>query len=302
MLADSIAAERPDLVVFGKTPYAWHAADLVADARVPSILVCQGAWAAELSTRIGGADLLSQLRRVGRIVAVANHMVTPLHRLGLTNVSVVPNGVDLARFAPRRKDKALMRHLSLGPGDVVVLHASNLVEVKRPLDIARVAELVVTSAPELAFVIVGEGRERTSLERLCREAGVGDRFRFTGWVEHARMPDYLNLADVVVMTSESEAMPLAYLEAQACGRALVASDIAASREVIVDGQSGLLFRVGDIADLAAKILLPARDAGLRRALEENARRAVRAHDVRRAVTAHLAIAAEVAGQASARVA
>ena len=215
-------------------------------------------------------------------------------------VQRIPNAVP--KLAPRRKDEALMRHLSVEPGDVVVLHASNLVEVKRPLDIARVAELVVTSAPELAFVIVGEGRERTSLERLCREAGVGDRFRFTGWVEHARMPDYLNLADVVVMTSESEAMPLVYLEAQACGRALVASDIAASREVIVDGQSGLLFRVGDIADLAAKILLPARDAGLRRALEENARRAVRAHDVRRAVTAHLAIAAEVAGQASARVA
>jgi len=297
LLTDSIATERPDVVVFGKTPYAWHAADLVAAARLPSVLVCQGAWAAELPARIGGADLLTQLRRrVSRIVAVANHMVMPLKRLGLTNVSPVPNGVDLARFAPRCKDGTLLRRLALTPADVVVLHASNLVEVKRPLDVARSAELAVASAPELAYVIVGEGCGRTSLEKICQAAGMVDRFRFTGWVEHAKMADYLNLADIVVMTSDSEALPLVYLEAQACGRVLVTSDIPASREVVVDGQNGLLFRMGDVAALAARVLLAGRDEGLRREIGENARQAVRAYDVRRSVAAHLAIVTEVAAQ------
>lgn len=296
LLIDLILAERPDVVVFGKTPYAWHAADLVADAGLPSVLVCQGAWATELPGRAGAADLLAQLRRVTRIVAVANHMVAPLQELGLTNVSAVPNGVDLVRFAPRPKDGALLRRLGLTSTDVVVLHASNLVEAKRPLDLARSAELALATAPELAYVVVGEGRGRAPLEQACRAAGVHDRFRFTGWVQHATMADYLNLADLVVMTSESEGLPLVHLEAQACGRVLVASDIPASREVVVDGRTGLLFRTGDVAELVARILLAARDARLRRAIGEHARREACAHDVRRSVAAHLAIVSAVVAQ------
>jgi len=80
------------------------------------------------------------------------------------------------------------------------------------------------------------------------------------------------------------------------GRVLVTSDIPASREVVVDGQNGLLFRMGDVAALAARVLLAGRDEGLRREIGENARQAVRAYDVRRSVAAHLAIVTEVAAQ------
>jgi glycosyltransferase involved in cell wall biosynthesis len=294
LVAESIASERPDVVVFGKTPYAWHAADLVAAAKVPSVLVCQGAWAAELATRVGATDLLEQLRRVSRVVTVADHMILPLHRLGLANVSAIPNGVDLTRFAPRGKNGILLQRLGLTTSDVVVFHASNLVEAKRPLDIVRSAQLVLSRAPEFAYVIAGDGYGRAAVEEACHAAGVIDRFRFTGWLEHADIAEYMNLADIVVMTSESEALPLVYLEAQACGKVLVASDIPASREVIVDGQNGLLFHVGDTAALTASILQLGQDADLRRAIGDNARRTVGARDVGRTVAAHLAVVADVA--------
>jgi glycosyltransferase involved in cell wall biosynthesis len=58
------------------------------------------------------------------------------------------------------------------------------------------------------------------------------------------VPDYINLADVVVMPSEREGQSLVYLEAQACGKLIVASDIPAAREVITDGETGLLFERG----------------------------------------------------------
>jgi glycosyltransferase involved in cell wall biosynthesis len=56
------------------------------------------------------------------------------------------------------------------------------------------------------------------------------------------MPDYINLADIVVMPSAAETQALVYLETQACARLLLASDIPGAREVIVDGETGLLFR------------------------------------------------------------
>jgi glycosyltransferase involved in cell wall biosynthesis len=294
LLGDSIASARPDIVVFGKTPYAWHAADLVAAANLPSLLVCQGAWAADLPGRAGAPDLLGQLRLVDRIVTVAKHMVEPLQGLGLANVSAVPNGIDLERFAPRRDDGSLRRRLGLTLADVVVVHASNLVEAKRPLDVVRAAALARSAAPELAFVIVGDGRGRAPLEDFCRSADLVDRVRFTGWVEHEKMADYLNLADIVVMTSESEALPLIYLEAQACGRALVASDIPASREVIVHGETGLLFPMGDIPELLSRLLAVARDPVLRRGIGAKAREAAAVHDLNRTVADYLEIVAQLA--------
>jgi glycosyltransferase involved in cell wall biosynthesis len=294
LLCDFINTARPDIVVFGKTPYAWHAADLAATASLPNLLVCQGAWAAELPARPGALDLLHQLRLVDQIVTVARHMVVPLRQLGFTNVSAVPNGVDLTRFAPRPKDASLLSRLGLTPADVVVLHASNFVEAKRPLDIARSATQVMSVAPDLVYLIVGDGRGRPAVQAFCQTARLSHRFRFTGWVEHAKMADYLNLADIVVMTSESEALPLIYLEAQACGRVLIASDIPASREVVIDGQTGVLFSTGDLPQLARKILAVSRDEDRRRAIGEKARQAASAHDLNRTVAGHLEIMGKLA--------
>ena len=65
---------------------------------------------------------------------------------------------------------------------------------------------------------------RAPMEARCRELGIADRVRFEGgWVEHADMPGYLRVADIGVMPSEHEGMPLVYLETQASGRLLVAS-------------------------------------------------------------------------------
>src|SRR6202166_991101 len=88
------------------------------------------------------------------------------------------------------------------------------------------------------------------------------------------------------MPSESEGMALAYLEAQACGRLLLASDIAAAREAIIDGETGMLFRKGDIGDLSAKTLDAAREPKLRERIGRKARRRVAARNLERFVGAY----------------
>jgi hypothetical protein len=73
-------------------------------------------------------------------------------------------------------------------------------------------------------------------------------------MDYAEVPRYLNLADLVVTPSETEGLSRVYLETQACGRVLIASDIPAAREVVEPGHTGLLFPRGDPAALAAAIL------------------------------------------------
>src|SRR5581483_4211837 len=182
--------------------------------------------------------------------------------------------VDPAHFAPRPRDAALARALGIRDDDLVVAHLSNLKPWKRPLDLVASAALTLPSNPRLLYLVVGDGPLRAAMEDACRRAALTERFRFVGWVDHEHVPAYLSLADLVVMPSHAEARALVYLETQACGRLLLASDVPAAREVIVDGKTGLLFEQGSLADLAAQTLRAAADPDLRARVGAAARRSI----------------------------
>src|SRR4029434_2172973 len=128
--------------------------------------------------------------------------------------------------------------------------ASQIRPIKRPLDIVRSARDVLRRNPRVLYLIVGEGMSREKIGGLAAQCGVIERFRFQPFVDNAVMPRYMNLADLVVMPSEREGLSRVYLEAQACAKTLLASDIPGAREAVTHGETGLLFRRGDIDDLA----------------------------------------------------
>ena len=148
------------------------------------------------------------------------------------------------------------------------------------------AREVVRREPRATYIVVGDGDCREQMEAECRRLGILDHFRFVGWVDHERVADYINLADAVVMPSETEGVALVYLETQACGRLLIASDIPGAREAVTDGETGLLFRMGDTADLTRKILLAADDPALRERIGRTARARVKVHDLEHFVAAY----------------
>ncbi len=274
----AVAEARPDVVIVGRGLFVWHVADLAVAEAIPFIVLIQDSsivsGLAKAYSALVREKLLAQFRQARCIVAVANHLGVAMQGLGFAAVKVVPNAVDHHKFAPRPKDPALLEVLGIGLNQAIVLHASNLRPAKRPLDLIESAEQVLRHGAQVAYVIVGDGPYRPKMEEECRRRGLERQFRFVGWVDHDRMPDFINLADAVVLPSEREGLALAYLETQACGKLLIASDIPAAREVIDDGETGLLFRKGDIADLSEKTLLMLGDGPLRTALGERARRSI----------------------------
>jgi glycosyltransferase involved in cell wall biosynthesis len=277
-LREAIAAERPDAVLIGREIYGLHVTPIVRAEGIPSLLISHagplvaiagGTWPAE-QTRL----LLEALAQVDLIIAPAHHWSETLRYLGLSRIRVIQNPVDLVRFAPSSADSALARRLGLTPSDVVVVHASNLQAVKRPMDLVVSAERALRQEPRLMYLVVGDGPERESMVRACQGLGIRQRFRFVGWVDHRDMPSFLNLADIVVMMSEHETQALVYLEAQACGRTLLVSDVPGAREVVRDGDTGVLFQTGDAAELANLTLKLAGAAAWRAELGRNARAAV----------------------------
>ena len=190
---------------------------------------------------------------------------------------MVPNPVDTYCFHPAVPSAAMREKLAIGEHDVVVTHASNLKALKRPLDIVLAAQAGLERAEQLLFVIAGEGACRDEMLAECSARRLVDRFRFPGWLAYDHMPELMCSSHMVVMPSEAECQALVYLEAQACARTLIASDIPAAREVIDHGLSGLLFPVGDVQALSETILACAGDPKLRRALGARARERAQAH-------------------------
>jgi glycosyltransferase involved in cell wall biosynthesis len=297
MLGRLIDHARPDLLVMGQETFAWSVPEVAQTQALPSVLLAHGAPSRTILDGTYPADLAAELltryRTASLIVAVAAHWAARLRTLGLVPVETIPNPVDLDLFAPRPKDRSLARDLDIPQDAIVVAHIAHIKPVKRPMDVVAAAELALPSNPRLVFVLVGEGECRAAMEAACHAKGIGSRVRFVGWVPHARVPAYMGLADLVVLPSEHETQALVCLETQACGRVIVASDLPGAREVIADGETGLLFRKGDAADLARVLLRAAANPRLRAAIGRRARARVRAHALPKTVAAYAAALARV---------
>jgi glycosyltransferase involved in cell wall biosynthesis len=281
---------RPALVVIGRETVAGPVLNLCQEYRLPSLLIVHGSptWGLLQGSYPEAAkqQVLDSFRQVDGIVTIAHHLAEILRKCGIAQVDIIPNIADPVRFRPEAKDRQLLHNLGLTPEQIVVGYFSALKPRKRPFDIIASAERVLKAHAQVGYLIGGEGPCREEMMTLGRQKGIADRFRYVGEIDHRQMPQYLNLADIVVSPSEREGAPLVYREAQACGRVLLASDIPAAREAIVDGETGLLFRTGDIADLTAKILTLVANQGLRQTIGEKARAAVAPQTLQRWIRAY----------------
>jgi glycosyltransferase involved in cell wall biosynthesis len=150
-------------------------------------------------------------------------------------ITVLRNGVDLDRFAPRNRARIRTR---LGLAGPVWLTVGHLVELKG-IDIVIEA---LAQVPDTTLLIAGEGSEERKLRQLVERLGLGARVRFVGAIPHAELCEYYNAADAMVLASSREGMPNVVLEAMACGTPVVATAVGGIPELITDPVAGELMR------------------------------------------------------------
>lgn len=181
--------------------------------------------------------MLPMALRAERLVALNDLVVSELESAGVAPDRIVriPNGVEL-------DDETR----SYRPGTATsVLYVGRLHRQKAVDDLLRaVAGLVQNPIGEgLELTIVGDGPERRSLEMLAAQLGLGHRVHFEGEIDN--VTPYLYRADLLVLPSRAEGLSNTLLEAMSTGLPVVASNIAANRELIEHGVNGLLYSVGD---------------------------------------------------------
>ncbi|MCW5977704.1 MAG: glycosyltransferase family 4 protein [Bryobacteraceae bacterium] len=293
---------RPDVVVSGHETLAGAVIDPAHAKGLPCALLLRGSPTWQIVTGVYPERLtaryLELFRRADVVIAVGDYMRTRLAGLGVPGVVHIPNFLDLEMFSPGPRDPDLAARYGIDADRVVVLHASVMTPRKRPEDVLRSAALTLPRAPKLVYLFLG-GEERASeLEEACRREGLADRVRFIARVPYEKMPDHIRLADMVVLASEGEGLARVYLEAQAGGRMPIASDIPAAREVIEDGETGLLFKVGDAAGLAARIMEAYGNTPLRERIGQAARRRVAQHEIGRVIDNYIETLSALAGEKS----
>ncbi len=173
-------------------------------------------------------------------------------------VHVVAPGIDLATFQPFDRADA-RRKIGYGPGRLL-LFVGRLERLKG-VDVAirALALLSDRDHEDLRLIVLGEdvrdgdGSEKERLKAVASAVGVRDRVDFLGSVAHHELPYFYAAADVCVMPSYSESFGLVALEAQACGRPVVASGVSGLRSVVRDEVSGYLIDGHDPAVYAERI-------------------------------------------------
>jgi L-malate glycosyltransferase len=161
-------------------------------------------------------------------------------------IRVIPNFIEVVRPSPDLE--ACNREAFAPRGEKILMHASNFRPVKRIADVVRIFARVRDALPA-KLLLVGEGPERLFIQQLVRELKLGDDVRFLG--EQDQLEPLFFCADLFLLPSEQESFGLTALEAMNCGVPVIASDVGGLPEVVTNGETGFLFPVGDVADMAA---------------------------------------------------
>jgi phosphatidylinositol alpha-1,6-mannosyltransferase len=166
-------------------------------------------------------------------------------------------GVDCREFAPAATDQDLVARFGL-QGALVLLTVARLVPRKGHDMVLRAVAKLGREFPALRYLITGCGPEETKLRQLAADLGISERVTFVGYVPQEKLPDYYRLSHVMVMPNREEAgdkegFGMAFLEASAAGKPVIAGMSGGASEAVSDGVTGLLIEPTDLDQLAAAI-------------------------------------------------
>ena len=213
------------------------------------------------------------LRRSRWVVVPSENLVSivrDIWRLDPEKIMLIPNGVDCVRYGAAPDPTILSDFASAGAtviGTVAPLrHGKNLGRMIQAFASA-------TKGSNHKLLIVGDGPERDVLEKIATQTNAADRIEFAGYI--GQPEKVFGLMDVFAMSSDTEQMPNALLQAMAAGRPVVATDVGDIRPIVAEANRPYIFAAGDDAAYADGLRALIEDKALRERLGAENRRRVR---------------------------
>jgi len=227
----------------------------------------QGSDFRRLGRSLHGRFFLKKLRALDRVVTLGHLSAEEARQAGFApdRLLLIPNGVDADIFCPGPESDDKGRR---------IIFVGRLIPSKGVPLLVRALSKLAAAGLDAQLDLVGDGPERTSLQRLADELRVSARITLHGSVHGVAA--LLQQAAVFVLPSFIEGMSNAMLEAMACGLPVITTRVGASPELIEDGVSGLLINAGDEEALQTALQRVLQDRALARRLGTAARRIIEA--------------------------
>jgi len=293
----------PDIVCLN-TSFCYWAGDVIRRWK-PEMKVIFYVHGEEVPNAKGyhGRNALEALKAGDHVVAVSSFTKNALAAAGLDpdKVTVINNGVDTTRFQPGPKSETIVDRFRLGSRRIL-LTLARLDERKGQDMLIRAIPKIVEAVPDLAYLVVGEGDMTERLWGLVSELRLESTVLFTGGVSDDDVLAYYRTCDVYAMPNrttangDTEGFGLVFLEAGACGKAVIGGKAGGVPDAIEDGKTGFLVDGTSVEAIAAACIRLLDDGELRDRPGANGLEHARQHDWGDKTREFLALCAEICGK------
>lgn len=266
ILRREILKINPDIVHAHESCMPYSTAAALLSKKYPTLLTVH-MFASEIIKTERGSILTKSitiphekfvLAKIANIIVLSPFMKGLVQNTCNSSIYVIPNGIDIAPASVEKEDV----HRSTLTNCSKILFIGMLREVKG-------VDILINSIPKIKKVtpiklfILGSGPQENKLKSLIKELKIEEDVKFLGYISGDEKYSYLKSTNIFVLPSRFEPFGIVLLEAMACGKPVVASNVGGIPYIVEDGKTGLLFELGNVEDLTEKVITLLKDKELR---------------------------------------
>lgn len=193
--------------------------------------------------RIFGERYLTSHSDLNISVSISNQQTGKNYIAGFKSV-VVSNGIDQKRFDPNKQFRNIKAELGISSEKTLVVFIARFTSHKQPLTLIRAFSKAIQRNSNLHLLMVGDGDQKSEAIQLIKQAGLEEKITLEAFRKD--VPDVLAAADIFVLPSLWEGLPIGLLEACGMGKAIIASNVDGTSEIIQNGQNGILLETDNL--------------------------------------------------------
>ncbi|MCW3076077.1 MAG: hypothetical protein JWO32_686 [Bacteroidetes bacterium] len=208
----------------------------------PFIISCWGTDVMKFPQKnfIAKTILQFNLNSADLICATSNTIKEYIHKVLVKPVTVIPFGVDTHVFKPK-EIKSLFSENCFVIGSIKPLEKLYNNDI-----LIRSFAMLEKKYDHIRLLIIGDGSEGGALKKLCNDLNISDKVRFTGRIPFNEISNYFNMLNVLANLSVYESFGVSVIEAMACGKAVVVTNVGGLKEIVVNDEIGLKVNVGNV--------------------------------------------------------
>ncbi|MBI1344489.1 MAG: glycosyltransferase [Terrimonas sp.] len=211
--------------------------------------------------RIMGERYLTQRSDINIAVSESNR-ASGQHFIESLKAVVINNGIDQHKFDPQRVYRDIRTELNIPLDKILILFIARFTAHKQPLTLIQAFSEAIKVNPGLYLLMVGDGDQRPEAETLIKQLNLFDHVTIKGFRQD--VPDVLAAADIFVLPSLWEGLPIGLLEAMSMGKAVIATNVDGTKEVVKNEENGLLIDTEGLISKLANAILDLSQNGIKR--------------------------------------